>query len=91
MFEASPACLPNPFFTFFKEACTEIIQGPLAAAMITSPQQSAEKTSGPQIGLDIEYIKKNDKDPQRKISHPICYGIMFSLFLLLWGRVCHSP
>jgi hypothetical protein len=59
--------------------------------MIVFPQQSAEKTTGIQIGLDIEQVKKNHQNPQRKIGQPICEGIVFFPFLLSRGRINHRP
>ena len=60
----------------------KIIQSPFSPAMIVFPQQSAEKTSGIQIGLDIEQIEKNRKNSQRNIAQPICKGIVLFPFLL---------
>jgi hypothetical protein len=63
MLEASPARPPYPLLALFRIARTKIFQSTFSAAMIVSPQQPAENTSGVKIGLDIEQVKKNNKDP----------------------------
>jgi hypothetical protein len=83
MLEATSACLADPLLAFFRITCVKIIQSPLSAAMIMFPQQSTEKASEVQIGLDIKQVKKNYKNPQHKIAEPILEGIVFLLFLLL--------
>jgi hypothetical protein len=63
MLEASPARLPYPLFALLRVARAKIFQGTFSTAMIVFPQQPAENTSGVKIGLDIEQVKKNNKDP----------------------------
>jgi hypothetical protein len=92
MLKASPAGLQNPLFALFGETGAKVVQSAFAAAMVVFPEQSAEKTSGPEVGLDIEYIQENDENPHSNIEQPVLNGVVLSLLLLLLRhRVGHSP
>ena len=90
MLEAPLAGLPDPCFAFSGEAGSQIINRSLAAAMVVFPEQSAEETSGVQVGLDVKQVKENHENPQGEISQPILEDVG-SLFLLSCGWVGHSP
>ena len=91
LLEAAPPGLLDPLLGFLRETGPQVVQGPLPAPFVIFPQEIAQEARKPQTGPNIDEVKNDHHEPNRRIEQPVANGMWFFLFFLLrFLRISHS-